>query len=65
MQYMQMQSDILRLEQQEIDEQRVRRLANIQKRRALQAAKAQERKTGKSVLRPENRVSESPATRNG
>jgi len=63
MQYYQMAAEMERLEEEAYQEERATRLANAQKRRELQAAKAQQRKTGKQPSRPEKLASESPASR--
>lgn len=63
MQYYQMEAEMLRLEQQAYEHERAMKLANAQKRRDLQAAKALQRKTGKQAPRPEKLASDSPSSR--
>ena len=53
MQALYLEGEMLRLEQQQIAEQRQARLARAQKRRALQAEKAAQRRNGRSNSRPE------------
>lgn len=56
MQAMQYEAAVLQWEQQQAEQRRTKRLAAAQKRREVQAARLQERKTGKQTPRPEVRT---------
>jgi hypothetical protein len=57
-----LEEQMFRLEQQQIAEQRQARLARAQKRRALQAAKAEQRRNGKANSRPETPAARTPVS---
>jgi hypothetical protein len=57
MQLLYMEGEMLRLEQQQVEQEWLARRAIVQKRREVQAAKVQQRKSGKHGPRPETRVS--------
>jgi hypothetical protein len=62
MQALYLEEQMFRLEQQQIAEQRQVRLARSQKRRAIQAAKIEQRRNGKANSRPETLSTRRPVS---